>query len=81
MAPGEATVKIVLTRGPATRGYALPAMPHPTRIVAAFDPPTVELLAAVQAMHERWNRRGTEWNLAMIVWFGLVGSIAMAGSF
>ena len=46
VAPGDATVKIVLTRGPATRGYALPATAHPTRIVAAFDPPADALEAA-----------------------------------
>lgn len=37
--PGDAVVKVTLTRGPASRGYALPEPSHPTRIVAAFAPP------------------------------------------
>lgn len=40
VAPSEAVVKIIVTRGPAGRGYAPPAEPSPTRIVAAFPPPS-----------------------------------------
>ena len=35
----HATVRITLTRGCGARGYAPPASPEPTRIVAAFEPP------------------------------------------
>lgn len=39
VAPGEAIVKITLTRGASGRGYSLPTDTVPTRIVAAFPPP------------------------------------------
>jgi 4-amino-4-deoxychorismate lyase len=39
-APGDATVKVIVTRGAATRGYAIPAEVVPTRIVMAFPPPS-----------------------------------------
>ncbi|NUR21516.1 aminodeoxychorismate lyase [Frateuria sp.] len=35
----HAVVRITLTRGSGARGYAPPAQPRPTRIVAAFEPP------------------------------------------
>ncbi|MGE5096838.1 MAG: aminodeoxychorismate lyase [Betaproteobacteria bacterium] len=38
-APGDAVVKVIVTRGASTRGYAIPASARPTRIVAAFPPP------------------------------------------
>lgn len=39
VAPGDASAKIVITRGAGGRGYALPAHVSPTRVVAAFPPP------------------------------------------
>ncbi|HET9653302.1 MAG TPA: aminodeoxychorismate lyase [Usitatibacter sp.] len=39
VAPGDAVVKVTVTRGASLRGYAIPAQAHPTRIVAAFPPP------------------------------------------
>jgi 4-amino-4-deoxychorismate lyase len=39
VAPGDATVKITVTRGESGRGYSLPTEAMPTRIVAAFPPP------------------------------------------
>lgn len=38
VAPADATVKVIVTRGSAGRGYRIPSGP-PTRIVAAFPPP------------------------------------------
>jgi 4-amino-4-deoxychorismate lyase len=38
-APGDATAKILVTRGEATRGYAIPAAAHATRVVMAFALP------------------------------------------
>ncbi|MBB6186813.1 aminodeoxychorismate lyase [Rhodanobacter sp. MP7CTX1] len=35
----QSVVRITLTRGIGERGYALPLLPQPTRIVAAFAPP------------------------------------------
>lgn len=35
----QSVVRITLTRGVGDRGYAPPASPRPTRVVAAFDPP------------------------------------------
>lgn len=35
----HAVVRVTLTRGSGARGYAPPALPSPTRIVAAFEPP------------------------------------------
>jgi 4-amino-4-deoxychorismate lyase len=37
----ESVLRITVTRGPGERGYALPASPQPTRVVAAFTPPPV----------------------------------------
>ena len=39
VAPGEAIVKITVTRGVSGRGYSMPAETVPTRVVAAFPPP------------------------------------------
>jgi 4-amino-4-deoxychorismate lyase len=38
--PAEGTVKVMLTRGRAGRGYTIPATSTPTRIVAAFPAPS-----------------------------------------
>jgi 4-amino-4-deoxychorismate lyase len=40
VAPGDATVKIILTRGAATRGYAIGKDVRATRIVASFPAPS-----------------------------------------
>jgi 4-amino-4-deoxychorismate lyase len=40
VAPGDATVKIIITRGVATRGYAVATGARPTRIVAGFPAPS-----------------------------------------
>lgn len=37
----QSVVRITITRGPGERGYAPPAQPQPTRVVAAFAPPPV----------------------------------------
>lgn len=37
----QSVVRITVTRGAGERGYALPASPRPTRVVAAFAPPPV----------------------------------------
>ncbi|HEV2622228.1 MAG TPA: aminodeoxychorismate lyase [Frateuria sp.] len=42
----HAVVRITLTRGVGARGYAPPARPRPTRVVAAFDPPQDETTQA-----------------------------------
>jgi 4-amino-4-deoxychorismate lyase len=39
VAPGDATVKMTVTRGVSGRGYSLPVDCVPTRIVASFPPP------------------------------------------
>ncbi len=39
VAPDDATVKVIVTRGVSSRGYSLPTETHPTRIVAAFGAP------------------------------------------
>ncbi len=39
VAPGEATVKILVTRGESARGYSMTPEAAPTRVVAAFAPP------------------------------------------
>jgi 4-amino-4-deoxychorismate lyase len=39
----DAVVRLTLTRGVGERGYALPAHPRPSRIVAAFAAPTVSI--------------------------------------
>jgi len=38
----QSVVRLTLSRGQGERGYALPAKPSPTRIVAAFVPPQVD---------------------------------------
>ncbi len=38
----QAVLRITLTRGSGTRGYAMPVAPRPTRIVAAFPMPALE---------------------------------------
>lgn len=38
-APGDAAAKVIVTRGEATRGYAIPAVARTTRVVMAFPPP------------------------------------------
>ena len=38
-APGDAVAKVIVTRGSAGRGYAMPAHAVPRRIVMAFAPP------------------------------------------
>jgi 4-amino-4-deoxychorismate lyase len=38
-APGDAAAKIIVTRGEAARGYAIPPGTRPTRVVMAFAPP------------------------------------------
>jgi len=43
VAPGNATVKVIVTRGAAGRGYAIPADAIPTRVVAAFPAPEREI--------------------------------------
>ena len=40
VAPGDAVVKVILTRGVSMRGYAMPREARPTRIVAAFPAPS-----------------------------------------
>lgn len=42
VAPGDAVVKIIVTRGSGGRGYAIPAGVSPTRIVAAFPAPAYD---------------------------------------
>jgi 4-amino-4-deoxychorismate lyase len=39
VAPADAVVKLTLTRGASTRGYAIPETSQPTRIVAPFPAP------------------------------------------
>ena len=39
VAPGDATVKITVTRGLSGRGYSMPPETRPVRVVAAFPPP------------------------------------------
>lgn len=46
-------VRITLTRGEGTRGYAPPAVAQPTRIVAAFPMPQVDSRTASQGIHVR----------------------------
>ena len=52
VAPGDATVKIIVTRGPATRGYAI-APARPTRIVASFAPASHPAEAARDGVRAR----------------------------
>ena len=46
-------LRITVTRGPGERGYSLPASPQPTRIVAAFVPPTVAAEVYAQGVRMR----------------------------
>jgi 4-amino-4-deoxychorismate lyase len=52
VAPGEATVKVIVTRGAGGRGYA-PLRAPPTRIVAAFAPPNYPPAQARQGVQVR----------------------------
>jgi 4-amino-4-deoxychorismate lyase len=49
----QSVLRITITRGPGERGYALPASPQPTRVVAAFAPPQVVAEAYVQGIRLR----------------------------
>ena len=51
--PAEGTVKLMLTRGRAERGYAFPATSTPTRIVAAFPPPAWPARNAIEGVAVR----------------------------
>ena len=53
VAPAEATVKIIVTRGASARGYAIPADAKPTRIVAAFPPPAYDPALAREGVRVR----------------------------
>jgi 4-amino-4-deoxychorismate lyase len=53
VAPGEAAVKIIVTRGVAGRGYAIPNDARATRLVAAFDPPAYDPRLAVEGIRVR----------------------------
>ncbi|MEO9078773.1 MAG: aminodeoxychorismate lyase [Rhodanobacter sp.] len=48
-----ASVRITVTRGVGERGYALPALPRPVRVVAAFAPPTMIVDHYVHGLHLR----------------------------
>ncbi|WP_027484030.1 aminodeoxychorismate lyase [Rhodanobacter sp. OR87] len=48
-----AVLRITVTRGPGERGYALPAAPQPTRVVAAFAPPPVAAEVYAQGVRMR----------------------------
>jgi len=50
----QAVLRITLTRGVGPRGYAPPASPQPTRIVAAFDAPAMQGDAYRQGIRVRW---------------------------
>jgi 4-amino-4-deoxychorismate lyase len=52
VSPGEATVKVIVTRGAGGRGYTPLPLP-PTRIVAAFAPPDFPESLARQGVHVR----------------------------
>jgi 4-amino-4-deoxychorismate lyase len=49
----QAVVRLVVTRGEGARGYAMPSVACPTRIVSAFVPPVVGLDAYAQGVHMR----------------------------
>jgi 4-amino-4-deoxychorismate lyase len=53
VAPGDAIAKIVVTRGPAGRGYAPPDDAVPTRIVSAHPPPAADDDASRQGVRVR----------------------------
>jgi len=50
----HAVVRITLTRGMGERGYAPPASPKPTRIVAAFEAPAMRGDMYLQGIRVRW---------------------------
>jgi 4-amino-4-deoxychorismate lyase len=50
---GGAVVRITLTRGVGARGYKPPTPPQPTRIVAAFDPPSPDGTAQADGIRVR----------------------------
>jgi 4-amino-4-deoxychorismate lyase len=52
VAPGDATVKVIVTRGAGGRGYAVVPM-RGTRIVAAFPPPQYDPANAVDGVRVR----------------------------
>lgn len=47
----QSVLRITVTRGPGERGYGLPSLPRPTRVVAAFAPPP--LAAGIHAQGVR----------------------------
>ena len=49
----ESVLRITVTRGLGERGYALPASPQPTRVVAAFAPPPVAAEVHAQGVRMR----------------------------
>lgn len=49
----QSVLRITVTRGPGERGYALPASPQPTRVVAAFAPPPVAAEVHAQGVRMR----------------------------
>ncbi|MES1154411.1 MAG: aminodeoxychorismate lyase [Rhodanobacter sp.] len=49
----QSVLRITVTRGPGERGYALPASPQPTRVVAAFAPPQVAAEVHAQGVRMR----------------------------
>jgi 4-amino-4-deoxychorismate lyase len=49
----QSVLRITVTRGPGERGYALPASPQPTRVVAAFAPPPVAAEVYAQGVRMR----------------------------
>ena len=53
VAPGEATVKVIVTRGASGRGYAYPADVAPNRIVVAYPPAPVAPGEAVEGVRVR----------------------------
>ena len=53
VAPGEAAVKIIITRGASGRGYAIPPEARPTRVVAAFELPADDPRLALEGVRVR----------------------------
>jgi 4-amino-4-deoxychorismate lyase len=49
----QSVVRITITRGPGERGYAPPARPRPTRVVAAFAPPPMAAEACQHGIRMR----------------------------
>lgn len=48
VAPADAVVKVIVTRGSAGRGYASPGNAPPTRIVAGYPPPDASVVEAAR---------------------------------